>query len=133
MADAAANLRALRQENFGSIFIFHQRAIRRSARQHCALACGAMTSAAATRIMCGQIIMTAIPLRFVHWVHAVRSIECDAKAACRMAHRTLNHRARMALELLRGDIVVGIGAGIRPLGVGAAMTGFAFHSTVTLA
>ncbi len=54
-------------------------------------------------------------------------------SAGRMAGGTLDDGPRVTLQLPGGDVVIGIGVGIGPDGMGAAMTGFTGPPAVALA
>ena len=92
-----------------------------------------MTGTAAIWVAFGNIFVSSVPAGIIHRMHAMGPVERDAKAACPVTRRTFDNRTRMALELLSGDIVVGVGVRIWPLRMSAAMTAFAFHPAVAFA
>ena len=78
------------------------------------------------------LVLQAVQLRVVDRMHAVRTLERQAERARRVARRALDQRSAVPLQLRGGDVVVGRGIRVRPLGVRAAVTALAADAAVSL-
>lgn len=104
-------------------------AVRGGAGKHRAFQVLAMAGAAGIGIRFVEILVLEVPRPAVDVMHAVGAVEGKWQAG--MTDAALGDGARMALQLVGRDVVIGSGHGIRPDGVGRAVTAFAGDTAVT--